>query len=161
MERLTEIVDKLGIGIDTPWIVSALPSAMGARAGQQLNEMTVYAERLSNLSMPPDGEQALDDALRAIGNPMDNDASFQGRKGGCGVLTRAGWFNANPALVFFARNETKNMEATIMALAKEGWISQKTAPKAVLRFKKALIRQGIEFIATPILPLTRIELLDH
>jgi len=154
LERLTNIFDKLGIEMVTPLIDSVLPSALGARTGQKLNKITVWEEKLSDLSMPPFGEQAVHDALRAIGSPIDNEEAFKVPTRGCGVLTRAGWFNANPALVFFVLNDTRSTEATIMALAREGWISQKTAPKAALRFKKALAGQGVVFNSAPILSST-------
>jgi hypothetical protein len=125
------------------------PAFLGARAGQSLNHLTVCVEELSELVLPASDPDVFITAANRIGKPADPSTPF------C-FTTRAGWLNANPAMICLFP-ETGNGKLTIAAFAKEGLISQKTAAKAISRYKTALADSGVTFAAKTRLPLTRMD----
>ena len=127
----------------------AIPSFLGVQAGQSLNDLTVFAEEFYGFDRSDKKE--ISDCLNKIGSPLDGD--------GLSYQTRAGWLNANPAVLCVPDLPDFNKTGTVraVAFAKEGVINQKTALKAVKRFEKSLQNIGAKFSSKNIVPLTRLD----
>jgi len=149
--EMSEIIEKFTEkGLDLPYledmVFPAIPAALGARFGQEMfGQLTVHSEIITGANKTPIARENVLNALGSIGSAVDptvddapNDHFFY-------FQTRAGWLNANPALICVIDLSDNQGGLQAAAFAKEGLISQKTALKAVARFKKALAGQGIEF----------------
>src|SRR6056297_3237646 len=67
----------------------AVPSFLGVRAGQALNDLTVSVDEFYGFEIPE--KQEIIVALNRIGSCLD--------EAGVSYKTRAGWFYANPAVI--------------------------------------------------------------
>ncbi len=125
-----------------------IPSFIGVQAGQSLNHLTVHASEFYNLETVD--YKTIEASFNTIGKPIAGQGLF--------YKTRAGLLNANPALIFTSFNsESSQKNFTVFCLAKEGWINQKTATKAIKRFEMAISHQGVSFKIKTIIPLTRLD----
>ncbi len=152
LNSLLSNLDNFNINLQLPEvdIFPAIPAFLGVQAGQQLNHVTVNAQELFNMEFEKTFEKVISEALLSIGTPL-NDAEYY-------FQTRAGWLNANPAVICVLPDaDLPEERLKVVAFAKEGWISQKTAIKAIERFKAALKKQGTGFDEKNILPLTRLD----
>jgi len=146
---LTLLFKGLDLGLDLTDPLPAAPGFLGARAGQALNHITVCARELT-LALEP--EQGIHDlvskAALGVGKPLvKGETQF--------YTTRAGWLNANPALLgLFAGPDADT--CLVMGLAREGWVNQNTAPKAITRLENALKEMGVNFSLKEVLPWTRL-----
>ncbi len=138
-----------GFKIPDAMFTFAIPSFLGVQAGQTLNDLTVFVEEFYNFDLPQ--KEVIVKCLNKIGTPIDEE--------GFSYQTRAGWFNANPAVICVPDlqelSETGNFRAA--AFAREGFINQKTAFKAVKRFEKSLGDTGAGFSSKTVVPLTRLD----
>lgn len=150
-----------GLSVDGPRIssltaelASAVPAYLGVRAGQRLNRVTVSAESLTDFNTGQLWDRHLPQALASIGRVIEVEGPAARESLILCARTRAGWLNLNPALlcvVDTGRDGAASLQ--VCAFAKEGWISQRTAPGAIGRFKRALDLQGIAFRTETIIPL--------
>ena len=127
----------------------AIPSFLGVKAGQSLNDLTVFIQEFYAFARPE--KQNIADGLNKIGSVMDEK--------GLAYKTRGGWFNANPAVICVpdlnAFSESAAFKA--VAFAREGLINQKTAFKAVKRLEASLLDMGCKFSSKTVIPLTRLD----
>lgn len=142
---------------------NGLPAYMGASFGQQLNKLTSAAVSLSDFDKDLMSSQKMVEAIGAVGIVMaeadgpeeegtDDDFVLWAR-------VRAGWLNANPALVAVIDGRKAGAGTIqVAAFAKEGFISQKTATGAIRRIERALENRGIAFKSETIVPQTVLDL---
>jgi hypothetical protein len=149
--QLFESLTEMDIAFNIPESIYAfaMPAFLGVQAGQSLNDITVFAVEFYGFDCQDKKE--ISDCLNKIGSPLAED--------GLSYRTRAGWFNANPAVICVPDLPDFNQTGTFraVAFAKEGFINQKTALKAVDRFKKSLQDIGAKFSSKNIVPLTRLD----
>lgn len=127
----------------------AIPSFLGVQAGQSLNDVTVFVAEFYDFDRLE--TQQVIDSLKTLGSCLDEES--------CSYQIRAGWLNANPAMVCFPdlSEFPENGCFKAVAFAKEGVINQKTAFKAVKRLESALHHLGITFRCKNVVPLIRID----
>ena len=127
----------------------AIPSFLGVQAGQALNDLTVFIEEFYNFDLPQ--KEDIVKSLKKIGSPIDEE--------GLSYRTRAGWLNANPAVICVPDLQDFNGKGNcrVAAFAREGLINQKTAFKAVKRFEKSLQEIGAKFSSKTVVPLIRLD----
>jgi hypothetical protein len=115
--------------------------------------LTVFEEEFFGFDWQD--KQEIINALKKIGSPVAED--------GLSYRTRAGWLNANPAVICVPDLPDFNEKGTlrVVAFAKEGLISQKTALKAVKRFDKSLKDIGVKFSSKTVVPLTKLDSQDY
>ena len=149
-------VSGLNMGLSKMVSFPAIPSFLGVQAGQSLNHVTAAGELFSDLDFSNAGDHKIEDALRRIGSAI-RDQSLQLPENTFFYKTRAGWLNANPAMICVipCSDDPKCFQAITLAL--EGLINQKTAQKALLRFKKAMSNLGIGFCSQELIPPGRLD----
>ncbi|MBN1957777.1 MAG: hypothetical protein JW773_06210 [Desulfuromonadales bacterium] len=127
----------------------AIPSFLGVQAGQALNDVTVFVAEFYDFDRLE--TQQVIDSLKTLGACLDEES--------CSYKIRAGWLNANPAVVCIPDLDEfpENGRFKAVAFAKEGFINQKTAFKAVKRLESTLYHIGITFRCKNVVPLTRLD----
>jgi hypothetical protein len=126
----------------------AIPSFLGVQAGQSLNDLTVFVQEFYAFARAE--KQNITDGLNRVGAIVDEE--------GLAYKTRAGWFNANPAIICIPdlNSFSESGAFKAVAFAKEGLINQKTAFKAVKRLEASLLDMGCKFSSKTVIPLTRL-----
>jgi|GEM_PF-2255779 hypothetical protein len=159
---LTAHITSNGLDLPSlgPSLGATLPAYLGASFGQQFNKLTTTLVSLSGFNDLK--QRHLLKAIGTIGSVLEDiaHAPNETHLNDLSVLwaqVRAGWFNANPSLLVVVDGQKDRLESIeVMAFAKEGFISQKTAPGAIRRFEQALRKQEFDFDTETIVPLTPI-----
>lgn len=135
--QVIDALIKAGLNADLAGaFAGGLSAEAGAVFGQSFNKLT---QAVQSFAVPGDAVQAVREVFQRIGEIAAEEADESAGQCVLAVRTRAGWFNANPALVI-AVIEKENVQA--IALAKEGLINQKTAAGALRRFEETLLGLG-------------------
>lgn len=157
ISQLMEIITGSGHG--SPFCAdtfnSGLAAGMGARAGQQLNMMTVAGKDLTGFGSAADMVSAIGSAMADIGTcaPMPDGENQEM----LWCRTRSGWLRMNPAVICVLTAPGGNPSSCLVfGFAREGIISQKTASGAVRRFETALEGCGAVFESREIIALSRL-----
>jgi len=135
--QIIEALIRAGLNAE---LAGAFAGGLAARAGavfgQSFNKLT-QAEQA--FAVPGDAIQAVRQAFQRIGKIAAEEVDDSAGQCVLATQTRAGWLNANPALLI-AVIEKQNVQAVV--LAKEGLIDQKTAAGALRRFGDVLLDLG-------------------
>ena len=130
---LVDALVKMGLAAE---LAGSFAGALSARAGvdfgQSFNQQT-QAE--ATFEIKGDALQTIKTAVGKIGDLLAEEDDLESGNKVLVIQSKAGWLNANPAILVAIVNGTK---VGVMAFAKEGMINQKTAAGAIARFGKAL-----------------------
>jgi len=149
LNRLLDLLEQFDPGFKLPDIIDmpVIPSFLGVQAGQSLNHLTVHVQEFYNFNTLD--KKTLETALNSIGSVLTEKGYY--------FKTRAGWLNANPAVILVSADGEPLIKCLkVICFAKEGLINQKTATKAIKRFETALKNQRSEFFVKTIIPLNRL-----
>jgi|GEM_PF-2677247 len=134
---LIDTLIKAGLAAEVAGsFAGGLSAKAGVDFGQSFNQQT-QAEATFEVS--GNALKTTKAAAGKIGDLLAEEKDSESGKQVLAVQTRAGWFNANPAIVVAIVGEGK---VSALAFAKEGLIDQKTAVGAIARFGDALIALG-------------------
>jgi len=134
---LIDLLVKAGLTLDGAGaFAGALAAGSGVDFGQNFNKLT-QAEGV--FALQGDAPAIVRAALELIGEVVAEQADSGTGDYAMAGQTRAGWLNANPAILIGVVGKD---QVQVIALAKEGLINQKTAPGALQRFASALAMES-------------------